>query len=106
MGVNDDIKYKKAARWFRTVPDMSLYEAMLAAKFSDEEARSETIQKRVRRTPEYTQNNNKRSKLDESNNMNGFIVSVDNNDELNEMSTVTGSTPSAAPMPSAAPSTP
>ena len=43
MPKNDDPKYEKAASWFASNEDMRLEQAMLAAGFTPEEARSNTI---------------------------------------------------------------
>lgn len=43
MPVDADKKYGKAAKWFRTVADMNMSQAMQAAGFKTEEAGDEII---------------------------------------------------------------
>ena len=53
MPKNAEEKYKNAAVWFSSNKDMRLEAAMRAAGFTDKEVNDLSIQRRVRRRPEY-----------------------------------------------------
>ena len=53
MPKNAEEKYKKVAVWFSSNKDIRLEAAMRAAGFTDKEANDLSIQRRVRRRPEY-----------------------------------------------------
>ena len=53
MPKNAEEKYKKVTVWFSSNKDIRLEAAMRAAGFTDKEANDLSIQRRVRRRPEY-----------------------------------------------------
>jgi hypothetical protein len=77
MVKNDDENYRKSALWFSNNQDMRLDEAMLAAGFTGEEAKDTTIQKRVRRRPEYKIVKEKKATLPLlNNNINNININI------------------------------